>query len=171
MGTVPSSVSIASISHGRIFLLILINDPRLCWILAYPVLGGGSSPRHKPARNVCPIFKSSEQPSYIEQPRHRLAVLTDLRFKFMALDHTLFPDVPGHIKVHSGFVIEHMKTADQILAEVERLMDAYSSTSVILVSLTTVNRFPSGTSYLLRSYTCRSVTPLAELSPNSTRCS
>ena len=60
----------------------------------------------------------------------------------MALDHTLFPDVPGHIKVHSGFVIEHMKTADQILAEVERLMDAYSSTSVVLVSLTTVNRFP-----------------------------
>ena len=88
----------------------------------------------------------------------------------MALDHTLFPDVPGHIKVHSGFVIEHMKTADQILAEVERLMDAYSSTSVILVSLTTVNRFPSGTSYLLR-YTCRSVIPLAELSRNSTRCS
>ena len=68
---------------------------------------------------------------------HRLAVLTDLKFIFMALDPILFPDIPSGIEAHSGFVIEHMKTANQILVEVKRLMDAYSSTSVVLVSLTT----------------------------------
>ena len=70
---------------------------------------------------------------------HRLAVLTDLKFNFMALDPVLFPDIPSGIEAHSGFVIEHMKTANQILVEVKRLMDAYSSTSVVLVSLTTVD--------------------------------
>ena len=66
---------------------------------------------------------------------HRLAVLTDLNFNFMALDPTLFPNIPTDVEVHSGFVIEHMKTASQILAEVERLMKEYSSTNVVLVRL------------------------------------
>ncbi|KAN0118544.1 Alpha/Beta hydrolase fold [Russula decolorans] len=64
---------------------------------------------------------------------HRLAVLTDLRFHFMALDPVLFPGIPRGIKVHSGFAIEHKKTANQILTEVERLMGEHSSTHVILI--------------------------------------
>ncbi|KAF8489257.1 Alpha/Beta hydrolase protein [Russula emetica] len=66
-------------------------------------------------------------------PHEMLAVLTDLEFHFMALDPVLFPDIPSGIKVHSGFAIEHMKTANQTLTEVERLMDEYSSTQVILI--------------------------------------
>ncbi|KAF8469384.1 alpha/beta-hydrolase [Russula ochroleuca] len=66
-------------------------------------------------------------------PKKMLAVLTDVNFNFMALDPALFPGIPGDIEVHSGWVIEHMKTANQILAEVERLMDQYSSTKVVLV--------------------------------------
>jgi hypothetical protein len=75
---------------------------------------------------------------------HRLSVLTDLRFHFMALDPVLFPDIPSGIKVHSGFAIEHKKTASRILTEVERLMDEYSSTHVILVRLYYRNSLPSG---------------------------
>ena len=74
---------------------------------------------------------------------HRLAVLTDLHFHFMALDPVLFPDIPRGIKVHSGFAIEHKKTANQILAEVKRLMDEHSSTHVILVRLFYRNSLPS----------------------------
>ncbi|KAF8469382.1 Alpha/Beta hydrolase protein [Russula ochroleuca] len=66
-------------------------------------------------------------------PHKMLAVLTDLKFKFMSLDPILFPDIPSDIEAHSGFVIEHMKTANWILAEVEQLMDEHSSTNVILV--------------------------------------
>ena len=53
----------------------------------------------------------------------------------MTLDPTLFPDIPSDVEVHGGFVIEHMKTANKILAEVERLMGEYSSTNVVLVRL------------------------------------
>jgi lipase (class 3) len=60
----------------------------------------------------------------------------------MALDPVLFPDIPRHIKVHSGFAIEHKKTAYQILAEVERLMDEYSSTNVVLVRFHYCNPLP-----------------------------
>ncbi|KAH9992034.1 alpha/beta-hydrolase [Russula vinacea] len=65
-------------------------------------------------------------------PHKLLPVLTDVNFHFMALDPTLFPDIPSDIELHSGYVIEHMKTANQILAEVKRLMDEYSSTNVVL---------------------------------------
>jgi len=75
---------------------------------------------------------------------HRLSVLTDLHFHFMALDPVLFPGVPKGIKVHSGFAIEHKKTANVILAEVERLMDEHSSTHVILVRLYYLSSLPSG---------------------------
>jgi hypothetical protein len=103
---------------------------------------------------------------------HRLSVLTDLRFHFMALDPVLFPDIPSGIKVHSGFAIEHKKTANQILTEVKRLMDEYSSTHVILVRLYYRNSLRSGRrTYLFRYYTHRSVTHLAEGSRNLTRCS
>jgi hypothetical protein len=64
-----------------------------------------------------------------------LAVLTDLEFHFMVPDPILFPGIPKDVKVHSGFVIEHKKKAKQILAEVNRLMDEYSSTNVVLVRL------------------------------------
>ena len=50
-------------------------------------------------------LKTLATPTY--RVLHRLAVLTDLRFHFMALDPVLFPDIPSDIKVHSGFAIEH----------------------------------------------------------------
>jgi hypothetical protein len=67
----------------------------------------------------------------------------------MALDPTLFPDIPSDIELHSGYVIEHMKTANQILAEVKRLMDEYSSTNVVLVRLHDGKLLPIRTPYLL----------------------
>ena len=138
MGTKLSSVCIASISQGRIFLLNLMVVPSLCWILAYAVRGGGWSPRHKPARNVCPTFEVTLK----YRALHRLAVLTDLDFDFLKLDPSLFPEVPSDVKVHSGFEVEHKKTASQILTEVERLMDEYSSTNVVLVRLHYCKLFP-----------------------------
>jgi hypothetical protein len=115
-------------------------------------------------------LKTLATPTY--QVLHRLAVLTDLHFHFMAPDPVLFPDIPRGIKVHSGFAIEHKKTAYQILTEVERLMDKYSSTHVILVRLYYRNSLPSGRrTYLFRYYTYRLVTHLAEGSQNLTRCS
>ena len=168
---VCSSVSIASISHiVRVSLLNTTNNPSLCWILAYRVCGGGSSPRHKPTRNVCLTLKTLATPTY--RVLHRLAILTDLRFRFMALDPVLFPGIPKGIKVHSGFAVEHKKTANQILTEVERLMHEYSLTHVILVRLYYRNSLPSGyRTYLFRHYTHRSVTHSAEGSRNLTRCS
>lgn len=111
----------------------MTNDPSLCWILAYRVCGGGSSPRYRPARNVCPTLKTLATPAY--RLLHRLSVLTDLHFHFIPPDPVLFPGTPRGIKVHSGFAIEHKKTAVRILTEVERLMVEYSSTHVILVRL------------------------------------
>jgi hypothetical protein len=116
------------------------------------------------------LFKTLANPTY--RVLLRLAVLTDLRFHFMALDPVLFPDIPSGIKVHSGFAIEHKKTANQILTEVERLMDEYSSTHVILVCLYLYyrNSLPSRP----RNYFCythRSVTHLAQGSRNLTRYS
>ena len=126
-----SSVSIASIlQSGRLFIEP-INDARLCWILACQVRGGGGSPRHKPKEDVCPTFEITLPYRVL----HRLAVLTDLDFNFMTLDPTLFPNITSDIEVHEGFVIEHLKTANQILAEVERLMAMHSSTNVVLVRL------------------------------------
>jgi hypothetical protein len=93
-------------------------------------------------------LKTLATPTY--RVLHRLAVLTDLEFHFMALDPALFPDAPSGIKVHSGFAIEHKKTANQILTEVERLMDEHSSTHVILVRLYYRNSLPSGRRTYLR---------------------
>jgi hypothetical protein len=115
-------------------------------------------------------LKTLATPTY--QVLHRLAVLTDLHFHFMALDPVLFPGIPSGIKVHSGFAIEHLKTANQILTEVERLMDEYSSTHVILVRLYYRNSLLSGRrTYPFRYYTHRSATHLAEGSRNLTRYS
>src|SRR6267154_5456271 len=115
-------------------------------------------------------LKIPTTPTY--RVHHRLSVLTDLEFHFMALDPVLFPDIPSGIKVHSGFAIEHKKTADQILAEVEQLMDEFSSTHVVLVCLYCRILMPSGRrAHLFRYCTHRSVTPLAEGSRNLTRCS
>ena len=63
----------------------------------------------------------------------RLSVLTDLNLTYMAPDPTLFPNVPSGVQLHSGFAIEHQKTAPKILAEVKRLMAEHSSTHIILV--------------------------------------
>jgi hypothetical protein len=92
----------------------------------------------------------------------------------MRLDPGLFPGIPKGIKpeVHHGFAIEHKKTARMILTEVERLMDEYSSTHVILVRLYYLNSLPSERcTYIFRCYAHRSVTHLAERSRNLTRCS
>lgn len=100
----------------------------------------------------------------------RLAVLTDIQFHFMALDPDLFPDIPNDIEVHSGFATEHMKTASQTLTEVERLMNEYSSTHVILVRLYYRNLLLSGRrTYPFRYYIHRLVTHLAEGLRNLTR--
>jgi hypothetical protein len=64
-----------------------------------------------------------------------MADFTDLKIEFMNLDSILFPNVPDGVQVHSGFAIEHKKTASLILAEVKDLMDKHSSTHVILVRL------------------------------------
>ncbi|KAF8264764.1 Alpha/Beta hydrolase protein [Lactarius quietus] len=66
-------------------------------------------------------------------PLHLLSVLTDMDFEFMKPDTALFPNIPSDIRIHSGFALEHRKTAGQILAEVKSLMVEYSSTDVILV--------------------------------------
>ncbi|KAI0301189.1 alpha/beta-hydrolase [Multifurca ochricompacta] len=66
-------------------------------------------------------------------PLELMSVLTDANIAFMEPEPTLFPDLPSGIKVHSGFALEHEKTAQQILAEVRRLMAEHSSTHVILI--------------------------------------
>jgi len=66
-------------------------------------------------------------------PLQLLSVLTDLNIEFMKPDPILFPMVPNGVEVHSGFAIEHKKTASLILAEVKDLMAKHSSTHVILV--------------------------------------
>jgi len=63
-----------------------------------------------------------------------LAVLTDLSADLVAPDDTLFPDIPTTVQIHEGFANEHKKNANQILAEVRKLMTEYSSTNVVLVS-------------------------------------
>ena len=64
-------------------------------------------------------------------------MLTDMDFEFMNPDPHLFPNISSTIHVHSGFALEHKKTAGQILAEVKRLMAEHLSTDVILVSFVT----------------------------------
>lgn len=66
-------------------------------------------------------------------PLELLSVLTDMDLEFMKPDPDLFPNIPSDIEVHSGFALEHKKTASQILTEVKRLMAKHSSTDVILV--------------------------------------
>lgn len=66
-------------------------------------------------------------------PTRRMSDLTDLNLEPMAPDSTLFPNLPSDVQVHSGFAIEHKKTASLILAEVKDLMEKHSSTHVILV--------------------------------------
>ena len=61
--------------------------------------------------------------------------VTNLGINFMIPDSALFPNVPNGVQIHSGFAIEHKKTALKILAEVKRLMAKYSVTNVILVRL------------------------------------
>ena len=71
------------------------------------------------------------------RPKHlvpcSLASLTDPKIQRIPLDPTLFPGIPSGVDAHSGFVVEHKKTALQILAEVKRLMAEHSSTRVYLV--------------------------------------
>ena len=57
-------------------------------------------------------------------------------FNFMAPDPTFLANVSRADQVHSGFAIEHKKTASQILAEVKRLMTKRFSTQVIRLVLT-----------------------------------
>ncbi|KAI9465076.1 alpha beta-hydrolase [Lactarius psammicola] len=77
-------------------------------------------------------FLPIELETNAHSPR-RMSVLTDMNFEFMKPDPGLFPDIPSDIQIHSGFALEHKKTAGRILAEVKRLMAEHSSTDVILV--------------------------------------
>jgi hypothetical protein len=61
-------------------------------------------------------------------------------FEFMKPDPHLFPNISSDADVHSGFALEHKKTAGQILAEAKRLMAEHSSTDVILVSFVTCDK-------------------------------
>ena len=71
--------------------------------------------------------------------------MTDINVDLMRPDPVLFPNTPSGVKVHSGFAIEHRKTAPQILREVKRLMAEDSSTHVILVGLHLNSRIPNRT--------------------------
>ena len=93
-------------------------------------------------------------------------MLTDMDFEFMNPDPHLFPNISSTIHVHSGFALEHKKTAGQILAEVKRLMAEHFSTDVILVSFVTPRDAIPTLSIL-----CRSVTRSAERSRNLIRSS
>jgi len=66
-------------------------------------------------------------------PQEFWAVDTDIHLNLISPDSSLFPNLPDAVEVHSGFADEHKKTANQILAEVQRLMAEHSSTNVILV--------------------------------------
>ncbi|KAI0289196.1 Alpha/Beta hydrolase protein [Russula brevipes] len=80
-----------------------------------------------PARSAVVVAHQGTDPLKV------MAVLTDLNLKSVAPDPTLFPNIPSEVQVHSGFALEHQRTAPQILAEVKRLMAKYSSTHVILI--------------------------------------
>jgi hypothetical protein len=64
-----------------------------------------------------------------------LDILTDLDVHLVAPDRTLFPGIPTTVEVHHGFAEYHMKSANQIIAEVRKLMAKHSSTNVVLVRL------------------------------------
>jgi hypothetical protein len=64
---------------------------------------------------------------------HSLAVRTDADLRLIDPHPILFPRIPAAVKIHEGFAAEHEKTANQILAEVRKLMAKHSSTNVILV--------------------------------------
>src|SRR6266850_3087481 len=67
--------------------------------------------------------------------QHSLDILIDLDVHLIAPDRTLFPRIPTTVEVHRGFAEYHMKSANQILAEVRKLMAEHSSTNVVLVRL------------------------------------
>jgi len=66
-------------------------------------------------------------------PLKIIPVITDIDLELMEPDPALFPNLPSGIEVHSGFAVEHKKTAPQILAEVKKLMAEHSSNHVILI--------------------------------------
>jgi len=65
-------------------------------------------------------------------PKHILAVRTDIELNRIHPDNTLFPGIPT-VEVHEGFANEHKKTANRILAAVRKLMAEHLSTNVILI--------------------------------------
>jgi len=66
-------------------------------------------------------------------PTSFLAILTDVDFILDGLDPTLFPGVPSSVQVHQGFALEQAKTAPEILAAVQTLLEQHSSSSVVLI--------------------------------------
>ncbi|TFK70409.1 alpha/beta-hydrolase [Pluteus cervinus] len=61
------------------------------------------------------------------------SVLTDIEVTKKPLNSTLFPGVPNGVEVHDGFSDQHAKTADQIFAEVTRLLNQTGFKKVITV--------------------------------------
>ncbi|KAI0301186.1 alpha/beta-hydrolase [Multifurca ochricompacta] len=80
-----------------------------------------------PAQSMVVVAHQGTNPSDL------LAVLTDIHFHFVKPNPTLFPRIPSDARIHSGFALEHEKTAYKILAEVKRLMAEHSSTQVAII--------------------------------------
>ena len=132
--TVPNTVSVAALLGFRVLSTSsdLTHDDRLCRVLAYPVGRGSGTRRHRPIAFVCQLSLVFLRQRLVTRS---LSVLTDLEIAFMKPDPGLFPKIPNDVVVHSGFAIEHKKTASLILKEVKDLMAKHSSTHVILVRL------------------------------------
>ncbi|KII90747.1 hypothetical protein PLICRDRAFT_543894 [Plicaturopsis crispa FD-325 SS-3] len=59
--------------------------------------------------------------------------LTDLTAELSDFNSTLFPGLPSGVQGHQGFLEEHEKTADVILAEVKSLLASTGAKSVTLI--------------------------------------
>ncbi|THU88738.1 alpha/beta-hydrolase [Dendrothele bispora CBS 962.96] len=63
------------------------------------------------------------------------AVATDANFVLtpLSFEPTLFPGISPLVLVHTGFRLSHARTADEILAAVEKTMEQFSATHVTVV--------------------------------------
>ncbi|KAG9313251.1 Alpha/Beta hydrolase protein [Chiua virens] len=62
-----------------------------------------------------------------------LPIITDIDVILAPLDASLFPGLPSHIRVHSGFLHDQSVTASDIISSVQRTMTKYGTNSVTLV--------------------------------------
>ncbi|KAI0285657.1 Alpha/Beta hydrolase protein [Russula brevipes] len=67
------------------------------------------------------------------EPTKLLSVLTDVEILLVPPSSSLFPGVPGPVRVHQGFAEAHSLTASQVLDSVLRVIDKYRTSTVITV--------------------------------------